>query len=37
MPNTYIIEPFNPAKHRRVEFDCGVAVLNDFLRTRARK
>ena len=33
----YIIEPLNPAKHRRDEFDCGVAALNDFLRTRARK
>jgi predicted N-acetyltransferase YhbS len=34
---TFIIEPLNPAKHRREEFDCGVPVLNDFLRTRARK
>lgn len=33
----YIIEPLNPAKHRRDEFDCGVAALNEFLRTRARK
>lgn len=32
-----IIEPLNPAIHRRDEFDCGVSVLNDFLRTRARK
>lgn len=35
--DSFIIEPLNPAKHRRDEFDCGVAVLNDFLRTRARK
>lgn len=33
----FLIEPFDPAKHRREEFDCGVAVLNDFLRLRARK
>ena len=34
---TFIIEPLNPAKHRRDEFDCGVAALNDFIRTKARK
>ncbi|MEY4483973.1 MAG: hypothetical protein RL693_1425 [Verrucomicrobiota bacterium] len=33
----FFIEPLNPAKHQREEFDCGVPVLNDFLRTRARK
>lgn len=33
----FIIEPLNPAIHRRDEFDCGVTALNDFLRTRARK
>ncbi len=33
----FLIEPLDPAKHRREEFDCGVAVLNDFLRLRARK
>lgn len=33
----FIVEPLNPAKHRREEFDCGVAALNDFLRLRARK
>ncbi|MCF7790092.1 MAG: GNAT family N-acetyltransferase [Prosthecobacter sp.] len=33
----FIIEPLNPAIHRRDEFDCGVPALNDFLRTRARK
>ena len=32
-----IVEPLNAAKHRRDAFDCGVEVLNDFLRTRARK
>lgn len=34
---SFIIEPLSPAKHRREDFDCGVAALNDFLRTRARK
>ncbi len=34
---SFTIEPLNPAKHRREEFDCGVEVLNDFLRLRARK
>jgi len=33
----FIIEPLDPAKHRREAFDCGVAALNDFLRTRARR
>lgn len=33
----YIVEILNAAKHRRDAFDCGVEVLNDFLRTRARK
>ena len=33
----YIVEFLNAAKHRRDGFDCGVEVLNDFLRTRARK
>lgn len=33
----FIIEPLNPAKHNRDGFDCGVPILNDFLRTRARK
>ncbi len=31
------IEPLDPAKHRREEFDCGVPILNDYLKTRARK
>jgi hypothetical protein len=31
------IEPLDPAVHRREEFDCGVAALNDYLWTRARK
>ncbi len=33
----FIVEALNPAKHRREEFDCGVATMNEFLRTRARK
>jgi len=36
-PGHFLIELLNPAKHRREEFDCGVAGLNDFLRTQARK
>lgn len=35
-PN-FTIEPLDPAKHRRDEFDCGVPALNDYLKTRARK
>lgn len=31
------VEPLNPTVHRRELFDCGVHVLNEFLRTRARK
>ena len=31
------IEPLDPARHRREEFDCGVSVLNEYLKTRARK
>jgi GNAT superfamily N-acetyltransferase len=34
---TYLIEPLDPSKHRREEFDCGVDALNDYLRKRARK
>ncbi len=39
MPDTtlFLIEPLDPAKHRREEFDCGVEALNDYLKTRARK
>jgi GNAT superfamily N-acetyltransferase len=33
----FIIEPLDPAKHRREEFDCGVPALDDFLKLRARK
>ena len=33
----YNIEPLNPSKHRREEFDCGVEALNDYLKKRARK
>lgn len=37
MGKAFFVEPLNPAKHRREEFDCGVAVLNDFVWLRARK
>ena len=37
MNRHFIVEPLNPAKHRREEFDCGVEALNNFLRLRARK
>lgn len=33
----FIIEPLDPAKHRREEFACGVEALDGYLRTRARK
>ena len=33
----YTIEPLDPSKHRREEFDCGMDALNDYLRKRARK
>jgi predicted N-acetyltransferase YhbS len=33
----FTIEPLDPARHRRDEFDCGVTALNDYLKTRARK
>lgn len=33
----FIIEPLDPQKHRREEFDCGVEALNDCLKKRARK
>lgn len=36
-PQKYLIEPLNPSKHRREEFDCGVDSLNDYLKKRARK
>jgi ribosomal protein S18 acetylase RimI-like enzyme len=36
-PSHFRIEPLDPAKHRREEFDCGIAVLNDYLKIRARK
>lgn len=36
-PSNFIIEPLDPATHRRDEFDCGVPALNDYLKTRARK
>lgn len=33
----YTIELLDPAKHRREEFDCGVEVLNDYLKRRANQ
>ena len=33
----FLVEPLNPAKHRREEFDCGVAALTAFLRKRANQ
>lgn len=33
----YVIQPLDPSKHRREEFDCGVDALNDYLKKRARK
>jgi len=33
----FIIEPLDPAKHRRESFKCEVEALNDFLQKRARK
>jgi predicted N-acetyltransferase YhbS len=33
----FLIEPLDPAKHERAAFTCGVGVLDDYLRTRARK
>jgi ribosomal protein S18 acetylase RimI-like enzyme len=36
-PQKYLIEPLDPQKHRREEFDCGVEALNDYLKKRARK
>ena len=35
-PN-FTVEPLDPSRHRREEFDCGVVALNDFLKNRARK
>jgi len=33
----YLIEPLDPSKHRREEFDCGVDALDDYLKKRSRK
>jgi hypothetical protein len=33
----FIVEPLDPAKHRRAEFQCESPELTEFLRTRARK
>ena len=36
-PPTLRIERFDPARHDRADFDCGVARLNNFLRLSAKK
>ena len=36
-PPQFRIEPLDPVRHRREEFDCGVAALDDFLKTQVRK
>ena len=36
-PHPVSIEPFEPARHERAEFACGVARLDNFLRLSARK
>jgi len=32
----FIIEPLDPAKHRREDFDCRVTELNAYLQRNAR-
>lgn len=32
-----LIQPLDPAKHRREDFDCGVLELNSYLQRNARK
>lgn len=32
-----LVQPFDPAVHRRDQFFCGVDELDDFLKTKARK
>lgn len=34
---SYTIEPLDPEKHRREYFDCGVEILNDYLKRRANQ
>jgi predicted N-acetyltransferase YhbS len=36
-PHSYTIELLGPAKHRREEFDCGVEILNEYLKRRANQ
>jgi hypothetical protein len=33
----FLVQPLNPAVHRRETFDCGVAALTEFLRKRANQ
>lgn len=35
--SSFLVQPLNPAKHRREDFDCGVAALTEFLRKRANQ
>ena len=36
-PQKIIIEPLDPTRHRRAEFDCGVLALNVYLQRNARR
>ena len=36
-PSALIIERFDPARHDRADFDCGVGRLNNYLKLSARK
>ena len=36
-PSSLRIEQFDPARHHRADFDCGVHRLNNFLKLSARK
>ena len=36
-PPRVFIEPYDPARHERAEFSCGVTRLDNFLRLSARK
>jgi len=36
-PGTYIIEPFDPAKHDRTAFSCGVEQVDNFFKKTANK
>jgi len=36
-PHQVVIEPFDPSKHDRTAFSCGVSRLDNFLKASARK